>query len=102
MPLILYFLLAVSGLDLRPWLEIFCLEHFYNNLKECGVSSVEDIKKKFSSDLMDEMDVMEEGYRKRLTTTGKDIELSVKVNQLHTLVFYLCRCIQSAYNHRQA
>ena len=75
----IYFLLypQASELDIALWLNHMELDPYINEFKREGIHTVKDLRAyEISDDLLDALEVMIPGHRKRIKTAGKCLHVN--------------------------
>lgn len=74
----IYFLYpSASELDIAAWLNHMELDSYLNEFKREGIHTVKDLRAhEISDDLLDALEVMIPGHRKRIKTGGKCLHVN--------------------------
>ena len=66
------FLYIVSQIPISAWLKYYKLEEYERHFKRLGIKTLEDLKRsEMCDDMMNELEVMIPGHRKRLVMAGR-------------------------------
>lgn len=78
MNIYIYFLYpTASGLDIALWLDQMKLEAYLNEFKREGIHTVKDLRaNEISDDLLDALEIMIPGHRKRIKSAGKSLHVN--------------------------